>query len=534
MEEKISIIINIFQQFDDLKIIKNFEVINNYITGKIEVSCITKPNIIFDVIISNNYPLKEGSVESISFINEDLKKYSHINFDGSVCFHNPTHPNLEYKLEFDIKALLEWVDKYYIKELNDGHFEYLFYKNQDLNQVFLFSDPDKSIELDDFGFMFFNKQNTFNGKNTFLIQGLKSQFKGYNITFGWSKYYRDFKGALKGLYYIAEKPPVYHRNFSYDKWSDFKTIFPSEFLKFLNDSKRNVERKHLLDNKYLILLYGYPIGNGKINFETLKIDFYNIPIFKNEISEDYITWCKTVDSSYELFFGRGKLDNGLTEKKILVLGIGAVGSNLSESLVRGGCKYVDILDDDVKEVGNICRGKYNFLHGERQKVEELKFSLIAISPFVNVENYDVQLLSLGSLTDLKKTYIEYLNKYDFIFNCTASNDVNIILDQLEIRNKTIVSMSISNHANDLVCIVGNENIYSNNSAVFQQINQDLSDMFNPQGCWNPTFKASFHNINALVNLALSNIDFRLKKDLPLKTFLLQVEEGSNYKINLKD
>ncbi|OXB01805.1 hypothetical protein B0A75_05020 [Flavobacterium oncorhynchi] len=534
MEERLSAIINIFQQFDDLKIIKNFEIIDSYISGKIEISCLQKPNIIFDVKISNNYPLKSGTVESISFINKNLKKYSHINFDGSVCFHNPTHPDLEYKLEFDIKALLEWVDKYYIKELNDGHFEYLFYKNQDSNQVFLFSDPDNSITREDFGFMFFNKHSTFNDKNTFLIQGLKSQTGRNNIIFGWSKYYSGFKGANKGLYYIAEKPPVYYRNFAYEKWSDFKTILSNEFFKFLNDSKRHIERKHLLDNKYLILLYGYPIDNEKMHFETLKIDYYNIPIFKNEISDDYITWCKTVDSSYELFFGRGKLNDNLTEKKILIIGIGAVGSSLSESLVRGGCKYVDILDYDIKEIGNICRAKYNFMHGERPKVDELKFSLIAISPFVNVESYNLPLLPLQTLPDLKKNYADYLDKYDFIFNCSASNDVNIILDQLEIKNKTIVSISISNHANDLVCIIGNENIYNSNSEIFQEINQDLIDMFNPQGCWNPTFKASYHNINALVNYALSNIDYRLKKGLALKTFLLQVAEESNYKINLKD
>lgn len=534
MEEKLNSIINIFQQFDDLKIIKNFEIIDSCIVGKIQVSCLLKPNIIFEVKISNNYPLKEGSTESIRFVNEDLKKYSHINFDGSVCFHNPTHPDLEYKLEFDIKALLEWVDKYYIKELNDGRFEYLFYKNQDANQIFLFSDPDKSLTKDDFGFMFFSKHNTFNDKNTFLIQGLKSQAGSNNIVFGWSRYYSGFQGANKGLYYIAEKPPVYYRNFAYEKWSDFGTILSNDFLKFLNDSKRHLERKHLLENKYLILLYGYPIDNDKVHFETLKIDFYNLPIFKNEISEDPIIWCKTVDSSYELFFGRGKLDKGLTEKKILILGLGAVGSNLSESLVRGGCRYVDILDYDIKEVGNICRGKYNFMHGERQKVDELKISLIAISPFVNVEAYNFPLLPLQTLPDLKKYYIDFFNKYDFIFNCSASNDVNIILDQLEIRNRTIVNMSISNHANDLVCIIENDNIYNKNSEIFQEINQDLMDMFNPQGCWNPTFKASFHNINALVNLALSNIDLRLKKGKVLKTFLLQVELGSSYKINLKD
>ena len=40
-----------------------------------------------------------------------------------------------------------------------------------------------------------------------------------------------------------------------------------------------------------------------------------------------------------------------------------------------------------------------------------------------------------------------------------------------------------------------------------EINQDLNDLFNPQGCWSPTFKASFHNINALLNFVLFSVLF---------------------------
>lgn len=517
---------------DSLKVIKDFEVVDGCIIGKIEVICESKPNISFDVHINAEYPLKIGSIESITFINLSLKQYSHINPNGSVCFHTHTSPDLTYKLSCDIKALLEWVDKYYIKEIDDNHFEYPFYNDQDEKNVFLFCDTDLTPLKDDFGVFYFTKSNINGIKNTYLIQGLKSRLDSFKTTFLWNSFYSNFKNSLKGLFYISDRAPVLYRNFSFKNWIEFEGIFSSEFLKFLNDSKRNLEKRDLIDGKYFVLLYGYPILGGKFNYETIMVDYYNIPVYKGELLEKKITWYKTVDSSYELFFGRGKLHDSLTESKILIIGIGAIGSNLAESLVRGGCKRVDLFDSDAKEIGNICRAKYNFVNGENQKVDELLMSLISISPFVEISKYNNAVVPLIS-DELKKVYLEVFDRYDYIFNCTASNDVNIIIDSLPIKSQ-LITISISNHAKDLVCVIGKENVFEKNAKIYNEIKQDLNDMFNPQGCWNPTFKASFHNVNALLNYALSNINYKLNKDLPLKTFMLEVKEEENYTIKLKD
>lgn len=159
-------------------------------------------------------------------------------------------------------------------------------------------------------------------------------------------------------------------------------------------------------------------------------------------------------------------------------------------------------------------------------------SLISISPFVEITKFNYAVVPLNT-DELKKVYLEVFDKYDYIFNCTASNDVNIIIDSLPIKSQ-LITISISNHAKDLVCVIGNENVFEKNAKIYNEIKQDLKDMFNPQGCWNPTFKASFHNINALLNYALSNINYKLEKSLALKTFILQVKEEENYTIKLKD
>ncbi len=395
MREKLEQIFIVFQQYvNDLKILKNFEVFDNIIKGRIEVLCETKENVIFDVEINLNYPLKSGVSESITFFNKDLKKFSHINYDGSVCFHTLTTPNLSFKLETDIEALLEWVHKYYINVLNDKHFEYLFYQNQENNQIFLFCDSDIKPKENDFGFFYFTKKSTQILNNTYLIQGLKSQKEKSNIVFKWNKHNSEFKNSFKGLYFISDRIPAYYRNFSFDNWIDFESTFNVHFLKFLNDSKKNIDKKDLIDGKYFCLLVGYPIGNGKINYETIQIDFYNIPVFKGNLIKKEITWYKTIDSSYDLFFGRGKLHNSLSNGRILLIGIGAIGSNLSESLVRGGCKFIDLFDNDYKEIGNICRAKYKFSIGKTKKNDELSQTLLDISPFVEINTFNHSIIPL--------------------------------------------------------------------------------------------------------------------------------------------
>lgn len=533
MESRLRIVERVFNESNfNLKVINDFEVKENFIIGKIELISDIKPNVLFDVKIGVVYPLKNGISESISFVNIELKQYSHINPDGSVCFHSLSSPDLEYKLKNDIKALLEWFHKYYELEIDDMHFEYPFYNNQNEKNIFLFCETDFIPKKDDFGFFYYTKNYSNEKRNNFLIQGLKSKLNNEKINFLWSNFYRDFKKSSKGIYYILEKPPVYYRNFSFDKWTDFKILFSNSFLKFLNDSKKSLEKKDLIEGKFFVLLLGYPIQDNKINYETILIDYYNLPVYKGDLLESDIIWAKTVDSSYDIFFGRGKLHNSLAESKILVLGVGAIGSNLAESIVRGGCKNVDIFDNDVKEVGNICRAKYNFVIGENPKVDELMLSLISISPFLEIKKFHNAVIPLVN-DELRKVYFDFFDKYDYIFNCTASNDINIIIDSLPIKSQ-LITLSISNNANNLVCIIGNGSVYETNSKIYNEINQDLNDLFNPQGCWNPTFKASFHNINALLNFALSNIDYKLKNGLTLKTFMLEVDGEENYTIKLKD
>lgn len=52
------------------------------------------------------------------------------------------------------------------------------------------------------------------------------------------------------------------------------------------------------------------------------------------------------------------------------------------------------------------------------------------------------------------------------------------------------------------------------------LKNDVTDMFNPSGCWNPTFRASYNDIDCKVQFALKHIINMLAQKEPLSNFYI--------------
>lgn len=207
----------------------------------------------------------------------------------------------------------------------------------------------------------------------------------------------------------------------------------------------------------------------------------------------------------------------------MILGIGAIGSMVATTLTRNGARYLDFQDIDLKEPGNICRSNYDFLSGISDKTYELCSILQGISPFVhcNIPNNILDFRIKCSMNDEKlRTEIQKeLNEYDIIFDCSTDNGLLHALDRLQLRSK-LVNLSISNHAEELVCAIGS-NIAKTVSFIFQHIiESDSTDMYYPTGCWSPTFKASYNDIATKLQFALKHIISMLSSVEPESNFYI--------------
>lgn len=495
---------------------------NSYKTFLIDVQTEEgQPPLQWEVRIASFYPYKVDNSESIHFFNTSLIAYPHIMRSGFLCLHTPKVENPKEQFKIDILRLKEWVDKYYVRKEKDEHYEELVVAHNligDIYYNFLYTDTNKEFPKNDYGTVDLTMlvPGVHDGKrmDTFLANTFHSKISGEEYVCQWGKSNKK-QMRFEGIYCFLEQAPSLYDKFVLELYNDMSSLFSWSQMQFLYKRSLNKEEAQRVP-----LFCGYKIPNGEMRWQVamLKADDFPIksekvkcggrPIINHSYTKTLIDWASSYNCSYDYFFGRGCFPSSLAEKKILIIGIGAIGSMVAKTLARSGSKYLGLYDVDLKEPGNVCRSEYDFLSGISDKSYELSSILQSISPFVQCEISPKALDSWIKLTmdndEAKNAIQEILNRYDIIFDCSTDDGMMYVLDKLNLRPK-IINISISNHANELVCAMGN-NITETVKFIFTQIiKSDTLDMFYPTGCWSPTFKASYNDIAAKLQLALKHI-----------------------------
>ncbi len=473
------------------------------------------------VAISPSYPFKIDDKEPINFFNTSLITYPHIMRSGFVCLHTPKVEDAETQFLIDLSRLKEWIDKYYIRKEKDNHYEELVVERKLIDDIYYnFFYTDTSIEFPhgDYGTvdLVMLVPGCHDGKrmDTFLANTFNSKVHNAQYSCQWEQgMQRQIK--FEGIYCFLDKAPSVYDKFIIELYTDMSSLFSwsqMEFLKMWSQKKNEAKR--------VPLFCGYKIPNGETRWQVAMLKANDFPIksektrcggrsiIYNTFKKTLIDWATTYNCSYNYFFGRGSLPSKVAEKKILIIGIGAIGSMVATTLVRCGAKYLDYYDIDLKEPGNICRSDYDFLSGISDKTYELSSILHSISPFVQCDIPSKALDSGIKLSidneEIKKTVQEVLSRYDIIFDCSTDDGLMYALDKLNLKAK-VINLSISNHANEIVCAIGS-NIARTIKLLFSQIiESDTTDMFYPTGCWSPTFKASYNDIATKLQFAMKHI-----------------------------
>lgn len=481
--------------------------------------------ITFKVSICSHYPLKVSGSETIYFRNIELIEYSHVMSDGSVCFHNHHCIDFNKKLRQDFDAIKNWITKYIVNQESDSHYEHLIYTPENFNGEFYsyqFTEVEHDFSKDEYGTVHLNYLNKRpydkSTINNFLVQSFFYSKSTVTKYCNWSSHYSNKEvETTEGVYLFIENSPAINKRFSFDNWQEFSKSINQEFLSYLSQHIIAIRSSHP-SHKPLPLFIGFNIRNSTIHWQVALLNI-DEPIFhiKRDASgkptyslqDKKINWALTNNSSYPYFFGRGAFNETLTNSKILIIGVGAIGSNVAKTLVRCGCKNILLVDYDIKKPENVCRSEYEFQFAYTNKVEELAQILTSISPFVEIKiSKTLFTESLKSETyskQFKDTIEKELSAYDYIFDCSTDDDLMYVLDGLAITASTI-NLSITNRAKSLVCGVS-PNTYNFVRHQFEKILvNDVDDLYNPLGCWNPTFKASYNDVSTLVQFALKHIN----------------------------
>lgn len=108
----------------------------------------------WNVEISPTYPFKVMGSEPIYFQNKNLLDYPHIMQGGNLCMHPAEYENAESQFVNDLKQLKEWIDKYYVKEEKDAHYEHLVVNHYPIHKkyyTFCFAEIQEDFAEGDYG-----------------------------------------------------------------------------------------------------------------------------------------------------------------------------------------------------------------------------------------------------------------------------------------------------------------------------------------------------------------------------------------------
>lgn len=502
----------------------------------------------WNVEISPTYPFKVMGSEPIYFQNKNLLDYPHIMQGGNLCMHPAEYENAESQFVNDLKQLKEWIDKYYVKEEKDVHYEHLVVNHYPIHKkyyTFCFADIQEDFAEGDYGIVHYatlptGQKNDCQVSN-YVVQRFVSYLKTKKVLpCKISNFYQELRSCT-GVYCLLNNIPSVYNKFIVEEYDSIRGLFSQSQKNYIHSFVVSHGDKY----DFFPLFCGYKIPSGGVYWQAMLIFMEDLPIepvrvgigknrvWLTDFKRGQIQWAETVDISYKYFFGRGAMPEELANKKMLIMGVGAIGSIIAETLTRCGAKNISLYDIDNKEPGNVCRSSYPFYTGITEKTLDMGSLLRQISPHVECTSLkpivDLVIKSYAVEHEDKSALAGFFDEFDVIFDCTTDNQLMRVMDSVGAKAQ-LVNLSITNHAQDLICAFS-PNVTETVLLIYDLLKRDTeTDMYNPTGCWNPTFKASYNDIECKVQIALKHIIKMLSRLEPLSNFYI-TEDDLNLRIN---
>lgn len=334
----------------------------------------------------------------------------------------------------------------------------------------------------------------------------------------WGKYLSktNISPPINAPWILLKQPPVINEWQAPETLGDLIDACNSQHIDVMNVLKNVVSK--IRDGKHHLLLLGFPVPKtfgGEPEIVFWKALYLPVLSYGKKTAKGFRTnqqgwwlrdksevltrktkldWIISENWNQQEISQRGKMNDFLLRKKMLLVGAGCVGASVAEILVRSGVYNLTVVDSDIFEVGNLSRHVLNV--GNIGELKELSLCnyLNSLNPHANIEVINDTL----TIDEEFKTNIA-LDKYDIIIDCTGENSVLDVFQKADFRKSHIIaSISVGLGAKHLyMTIMSGTTFYFNSFykliSPYIQSERDLFDDYNlPRngiGCWHPTFPA---------------------------------------------
>ncbi len=312
-------------------------------------------------------------------------------------------------------------------------------------------------------------------------------------------------------------------------WGELRSVLESQGVNF--DECCRSASLWLRDGMKHLCLLGYPIpetigGTARqLHWGAMEFPVLTTPHTKGGFRDDpkrlwqldrelhfssgtQIRWANTENWDKHQIQTRGHFEEQFADKRMVLIGVGAVGSILGELLVRGGVTNLILLDGETLTIGNLTRHTLTMNAIDKFKAASVATRLNLISPHARVRGISRTLEKTGEKDR------QEISEAEIVWDCTGSNDGFRSLEALTWTAKTVLhSLSLSFGARRLFLFSQQAPFKFDPFANRLQpwLVKDKEEWGHKAlpregiGCWHPVFPASATDIHMMVAMALKGI-----------------------------
>lgn len=437
---------------------------------------------------------------------------------GDTFFSNEPFAS-EERLAWHIKRALGWLQYASRNELlAKGHFfEMPVFENPVGDEsLIVFSESDDSLDVwqDNKNSIGFFEYHVSSANNIFLVKKFLTLSKKPFLAPNWGDYIHRFQTPKKfGVWIKLESLPLVPPWQAPLTWGELKFCLQKQNIDLDESVDSLFSNRNGKERVDFLALIGFPIPDkiGEkyeryhwqgIKLPPLKFKDSSVNGFrpskeaagranKNILTDSTpVEWIKSENWFPDQIRSRGSLPASILDKRILLIGAGAVGSAIAEMLVRGGLDRLTICDGDDVKAGNLVRHTLDLRHVSENKAAALATHLNQISPYAKIKYQSDKFPP--------KTGFPLMD-FDLIIDCTASQRMLAALADFESpEDVDFVSLSMSFGAKRLYFFSSRGKRFpfeQYRKNITPWLEKDFSENKNeiaPRegiGCWHPVFPA---------------------------------------------
>ena len=229
-----------------------------------------------------------------------------------------------------------------------------------------------------------------------------------------------------------------------------------------------------------------------------------------------VEWLETHNWHPDELATRGRF-KALVHRKVLLIGAGALGSILAETIVRAGVLDIAVMDGGTLEAGNLVRHRLTMADIDAPKATALASRLAELSPSVRASGYPQDFPPTRDRAEMRAS----IAAAEVVIDTTGSPSVAEAMAEYEWdREVVFVSASLSFGAERLYLYAATGRTFplaEFNAAIEPWLAADerpIEDFpHEGTGCFSPVFPAREDDIELLAAIAAREVDTRVEQGI---------------------